>query len=228
MIADFKEISGESGEVRHEPEPRNVRGAGGAAVSAALRGTVAIGKGVAAYIRKLCGMRSPEEALAEVDAQLSAVRERREPKSKRYEELYAAISEKKRQRESAPPARRKMLDMALKSLLAEYKSIEREVAVLFRKEEMLVTVRGRMNELAVQGLPMPRTEDVDRLADELTDAIDTDEDLADAVVDLEKVGAERRERHQVDLDEALAEFGDPSMEAMPAAAESRVEETERA
>ena len=100
-----------------------------------------------------------------------------------------------------------MLDMELRTLLAEYKSLEREVAALYRKEEMIVTVRGRMNELVVQGLPMPRVEDVDRLADDIADAMDADEDLADAVSDLDKIGV-GRERHPVDLDEELAEFGE--------------------
>ena len=102
-----------------------------------------------------------------------------------------------------------MLDMELRTLLAEYRSLEREVAALYRKEEMVVTVRGRMNELVVQGLPMPSVEDVDHLADDITDAIDTDEDLADAVSDLDKIGV-GRERHPVNLDDELAEFGEMS------------------
>ena len=177
------------------------------AAMAALNGTVALGKSAVAYFKKLCGIRDPKAALAEAEAQLAAVRDRREPLSERYEELYFKIASKKKLRDGASAARRKMLDMELRTLLAEYKSLEREVAALYRKEEMIVTVRGRMNELVVQGLPMPRVEDVDRLADDIADAMDADEDLADAVSDLDKIGV-GRERHPVDLDEELAEFGE--------------------
>ena len=167
----------------------------------------------AALMKKLCGLKSPQDALDEVAAQLGDVRTRREPLSARYEALYAEIAAKKKVREAASPARRKMLDMALRALLAEYRSLERELTALYRKEELLVTVRGRMNERLVQGLAMPRAEDVDRLADDLADAVETDEDLADAVADLDKVGA-HRERHAVDLDTALGEFEEePGAEA---------------
>ncbi len=178
-----------------------------AAAMAALNGTVALGKSAVAYFKKLCGIRDPKAALAEAEAQLAAVRDRREPLSERYEELYFKIASKKKLRDGASAARRKMLDMELRTLLAEYRSLEREVAALYRKEEMIVTVRGRMNELVVQGLPMPRVEDVDRLADDIADAMDADEDLADAVSDLDKIGV-GRERHPVNLDEELAEFGE--------------------
>ena len=181
--------------------------AGKVVAKAALDGSVALGRSAVAYFKKLCGIRDPKAALAEAEAQLAAVRDRREPLSERYEKLYFKIASKKKLRDGASAARRKMLDMELRTLLAEYKSLEREVAALYRKEEMIVTVRGRMNELVVQGLPMPRAEDVDRLADDISDAIDVDEDLADAVSDLDKVGV-GRERHSVDLDEALSEFGE--------------------
>ena len=175
--------------------------------NAALRGSVALGKGAVAYFKKLCGIRDPKAALAEAEAQLAAIRGSREPLSARYEELYSKIAAKKKLRESASPARRKMLDMELRALLAEYKSLERQVAALYRKEEMVVAVQGRMNELVVLDLPMPKVEDVDRLADDIADRVDTDEDLADAVSDLDKVGV-GRERHPVDLDEALSEFAE--------------------
>lgn len=175
--------------------------------TATLKGSVALGKSAVAYFKKLCGIRDPKAALDEAESHLAAIRERREPLSARYEELYAKIAAKKKLRDSASPARRKMLDMELRTLLAEYRSLEREVAALYRKEEMVVTVRGRMNELVVQGLPMPKVEDVDRLADDITDALDTDEDLADAVSDLDKIGS-GRERHSVNLDDELAEFSE--------------------
>ena len=191
-----------------QAEPRTT---GKTVAAAALKGSVSIGRSAVAYFKKLCGIRDPKAALAEAEASLAAVRERREPLSARYEELYSKIAAKKKLRDGASPARRKMLDMELRTLLAEYKSIEREVSALYRKEEMVVTVRGRMNELVVQGLPMPRVEDVDRLADDISDALDTDEDLADAVGELDKIGA-GRERHAPNLDEELAEFEESAPE----------------
>ena len=176
-----------------------------AVANAALKGSVALGKGAVAYFKKLCGIRDPKAALAETDAQLAAIRNRLEPRLARYEELYSEIAAMKKMRESASPAKRKMLDMKLRSSLAEYKSIERQVSALYRKEEMVVAVQGRRNELVVQGLPMPRTEDVDRLADELKGAINTDEDLEDAVIDLDNIDI-GHEHHTVNLDEELAEF----------------------
>ena len=157
------------------------------------------------FVKALCGIRDPQAARDALETQLTGVRTAREPLSARYEALYAEIAAKKKVREAASPARRKMLDMALRALLAEYRSLERELTALYRKEELLVTVRGRMDERVVLGLAMPRAEDVDRLADDLADALETGEDLADAVADLDKVGA-HRERHAVDLDAALSEF----------------------
>ena len=207
-MSETEVVSGETGHERPsqnaEPSVKKV------VAKAALNGSVALGKSAVAYFKKLCGIRDPKVALAEAEEQLAVLRNRREPLSARYEELYAKISAKKKLRDSASPARRKMLDMELRTLLAEYRSLEREVSALYRKEEIVVTVRGRMNELVVQGLPMPKVEDVDRLADDITDALDTDEDLADAVSDLDKIGA-GRERHPVNLDDELAEFGEEAV-----------------
>ena len=207
-MSESEVVSGETG--REAPSQKTTTSVKKAVATAALKGSVALGKSAVAYFKKLCGIRDPKAALDEAETQLAAVRERREPLSARYEELYAKIAAKKKLRDSASPARRKMLDMELRALLAEYRSLEREVAALYRKEEMVVTVRGRLNELVVQGLPMPKVEDVDRLADDITDALDTDEDLADAVSDLDKIGV-GRERHPVNLDDELAEFNEKAV-----------------
>ena len=210
-------VSGSNAAANEAPSMKRV------VANAALRGSVALGKGAVAYFKKLCGIRDPKAALAETEAQLAAIRGSREPLSARYEALYAKIAAKKKLRDGASPARRKMLDMELRSLLAEYKSIERQVAALYRKEEMVVAVQGRMNELVVLDLPMPKVEDVDRLADDISDRVDTDEDLADAVSDLDKVGV-GRERHPVDLDDALAEFAEGETGETADAAKAEVDE----
>ena len=209
-MSEHQVLSGETGSESAAEGPAASNGAPSikkAVANAALRGSVALGKSAVAYFKKLCGIRDPKAALAETEAQLAAIRGSREPLSARYEELYSKIAAKKKLRDSASPARRKMLDMELRALLAEYKSIERQVSALYRKEEMVVAVRGRMNELVVLDLPMPKVEDVDRLADDIADRVDVDEDLADAVSDLDKVGV-GRERHPVNLDDELAEFAE--------------------
>lgn len=209
-MSEHEVVSGETGSehaFEDHAAPNETPSMKKAVANAALKGSVALGKGAVAYFKKLCGIRDPKAALAETEAQLAMIRSSREPLSTRYEELYSKIAAKTKLRESASPARRKMLDMELRALLAEYKSIERQVAALYRKEEMVVAVQGRMNELVVLDLPMPKVEDVDRLADDISDRVDVDEDLADAVSDLDKVGV-GRERHPVDLDEALSEFAE--------------------
>ena len=179
---------------------------------ALMDGAQALGKASVALVNKLRGVRDPEAAIAELDGQLAATRAKREPLSARYEELFSEISERKKLWQTAPPARKKMLEMELRALLAEYKSAEGQLSTLFEHERLIVTVRGRTLELAAQGLALPKVEDVDRLADDIETAVDEAEDLSDAVEDLDKAGV-RRERTSVNLEDALAEFGFPDEES---------------
>lgn len=176
-----------------------------------MDGAQTLGKASVALVNRLRGIRDPEAAIAELDGQLAATRAKREPLSARYEELYLSIADRKKLWRSAPPARKKMLEMELKTLLAEYKSVEGQLSTLFEHERLIVTVRGRTLELAAQGLSLPKVEDVDRLTDDIENAVDETEDLSDAVADLDKAGV-RRERTSVDLEDALAEFGDAETE----------------
>lgn len=200
-----------------ETPPPPAATTGGTWFKTLMDGTKTLGKASVALVNRLRGVRDPAAALAELDGQLSATRARRKPLSARYEQLYAAIAAKKKLWQTAPPARKKILELTLKTLLAEYRSVERELAVLFEHERLIVTVRGRMLELAAQGLALPKTENVDRLTDDIENAVDETEDLSDAVADLEKAG-ERRERTTVNLEDALAEFGET--DALPAATET--------
>lgn len=169
--------------------------------------TVSLGKSAGALFDRLRGIRDPEAALVSLDAQLSSTRARREPMSARFEELYNQIAAKKKIWQSAPPARKKILEMELKALLAEYQSLERQLTILFENERIIATVRGRTLELIARGLERPRVEDVDRLTDDIENAATETDDLADAVADLERAG-QRRERatDSVDLESALAGF----------------------
>lgn len=179
-----------------------------------MNGAQTLGKASVALVNRLRGIRDPEAAIAELDGQLSATRAKREPLSTRYEELYSRIAERKKLWQSAAPTLKKMLEKELKTLLAEYKSVEGQLSTLFEHERLIVTVRGRTLELAAQGLSLPKVENVDRLTDDIENAVDETEDLSDAVADLEKAGV-RRERTSVNLEDALAEFGDPDTEAAP-------------
>lgn len=175
---------------------------------ALMDGAQTLGRASTALVNRLRGMRDPEAAIAELDGQLAATRARREPLSARYEELYSRIAERKKLWQSAAPTRKKMLEMELRTLLAEYRSVEGQLSTLFEHERLIVTVRGRTLELAAQGLALPKVDNVDRLTDDIESAVNETEDLSDAVADLEKAGV-RRERTSVSLDDALAEFGEP-------------------
>ena len=184
---------------------------GGAWFKALVEGTKTLGKASMALVNRLRGVRDPEAALAELDGQLADTRAKREPLSTRYEKLYSEIAAKKKIWQTAAPARKKMLELELKTLLAEYKSAERELAVLFEHERLIVTVRGRTLELAAQGLSLPKVEDVDRLTDDIDNAVDETEEVSDAVSDLEKAGV-RRERNSVNLEDALAAFDESAVD----------------
>lgn len=152
-----------------------------------------LGRGAGALVDRLRGARSPEAAVAAMEAQLAASRERRGPLARRHETLYAEIAAKRKVYLAAPAARKKLLELELKGMLAEYKGIEREMAVLLENERVAATVRGRTLELIAMGLRKIREEDIDRLTDEIEEASAGAEDVSGALDDLEKAGA-RRER----------------------------------
>lgn len=178
-----------------------------------------IGRGAGALVEKLRGARSPEAAVAAMDAQLAASRERREPLARRHEELYAAIAAKRKVYLAAPAARKKLLELELKGMMAEYKGLEREMAVLLENERVAATVRGRTLELIAMGLRKIREADIDRLTDEIEEAAAGAEDVSGALDDLEKAGARREREGDHDAFEAeLAGFAEePETAATPEA-----------
>lgn len=91
--------------------------------------TIALGKGASALIDRLRGVQDPDAALSALDAQLAANREHRAPLQKRYEQLYGEIGAKKKVYLAAPPARKKILELELKAMVAEYQGLERQLAV---------------------------------------------------------------------------------------------------
>ena len=173
---------------------------------------VALGKGTGALARKLGGIKSTDEALQEIDAQIAENRKRREPVARRYDELYKQIVAKKKLYQAAPPARKKLLEMELKSAIAEYQSIERQMAAYLGNETVLTKVRGRMCELVAMSLKSVSEAQIDKLTDKIEDAAAENENLDGAISDLDKAGT-RRERDDASFEEALAAFGDDLPEA---------------
>ncbi len=168
---------------------------------------VALGKGASALIDRLRGVQDPDAALSALDAQLAANREHRAPLQQRYEQLYGEIAAKKKVYLAAPPARKKILELELKALIAEYQGIERQLAVCFENERIVTVVRTRTLELTAMGLRKLRERDIDELTDRLDGAVDEQAGIASAVGDLEKAG--RRHDSEADADafaDALAGF----------------------
>lgn len=187
---------------------------------------VSLGQGAGALLKKISGYKSPAEAMAGVNAQIDAVRSAREPLSQRLEELYATIVAKKKVYQSAPPARRRILEMELKSAVAEYQSLERQIAAYLKNETVLVKVKGRMNELVAMNLKAVSEGDIDKLTDRIEDAADAGQDIDDAIDGLDKAGR-RAEREDDSFADALAAFGDELTDS-PSAEPSTAETPKRA
>ena len=162
-------------------------------------------------VRRIRNEKDPEEMLRSLDASLAANKERRQPIFDRNTALAAEIGAKKKVYEAAPPARKKMLELELRNLLAEYKANERQLTAFFENENALTVVRGRLLEQIALGMQTLKEDDIDKLTDDIEDAVADAENISDAVRDLDKAG-KRRERDS-DADsfaDALAAFDTPS------------------
>ena len=168
---------------------------------------VALGKGAGSLAKKLSGIKSTDEALAEIESQIAENRSRHEPIAKRYDELYKLIVAKKKVYQSAPVAKKKLLEMELKSAIAEYQSLERQMSAYLNNEIILTKVRGRMCELVATSLKSVSEAQIDKLTDQIEDVAEESENLDGAINDLDKAGA-RREREDGSFEDALAAFGD--------------------
>ncbi len=169
---------------------------------------VKLGQGAGSLAKRLAGIRDPEEAMRTIEAQIEENRARREPVARRYDELYRLIVAKKKLYQSAPPARKKILEMELKSALAEYQSLERQMAAYLKNETVLTKVKGRMNELVAMNLKGISEAGIDKLTDEVEDAADTADDIDGAIGDLDKAGVRHEREDDGSFSDALAAFGD--------------------
>ncbi len=160
-------------------------------------------------VHRIRNEKDPEEMLKSLDASLAANKEKRQPLFDRNTALAAEISAKKKVYAAAPPVRKKMLELELRNLLAEYKANERQLTAFFDNEHSLTIVRGRLLEQIALGMQTLKEDDIDKLTDDIDDAVADAEHISDAVHDLDKAG--RRHDRESDADafaDELAAFDD--------------------
>ncbi len=178
-----------------------------------------LGHAASALVMKIRNEKSPETLLTSIDASLEANRSQRAPLMSRADALFAEIAAKKKVYQAAPPARKKLLELELKSLLSEYKGIERQMTAFFENENTLNTVRGRVLELMALGMRKIDEKTIDKLTDDIEEAVGESEDVAGAVRDLDKAGKRHEnESDQESFESALAGFddiGEADAAAMP-------------
>ena len=176
-----------------------------------------MGRAASSLVMKIKNANSPETLLTSIDASLEANRTQRAPLMARADALFAEIAAKKKVYQSAPPARKKLLELELKSLLSEYKGIERQMTAFFENENTLNTVRGRILELMALGMRKIDERTIDRLTDDIEEAVGEQEDVAGAVRDLDKAGKRREsESDQESFESALADFDDAGADPVAA------------
>ncbi len=209
------EVGGQEHAENRAEEQRLVRKATAELAKKAMAETVAlagkIGAGAKALWAKIHVDRSPEAMLGSLHASLDENGARREKVTGEMEALHAQIASKKKAYESASPVRQRMLKTELQTLMAHYKSLEREFLLLSENEQTILTVKGRFMELIAHGLRGKVSEDlIDRLADDIEDKAGDAESVQDAMGDLDKAGR-RRDRDAGDFDAELAGFGEPEV-----------------
>jgi len=165
-----------------------------------------LGGGVKALWAKIHPDRSPEAMLAALNADLAANQARIAETKPTMDRVYREIVAKKRDYQSAAPVRQRLLKIELQTLMARYKGLEREFAILCENERSIEAVKGRFLEVLAYGLRGKLDAGmVDRLADDIEGEADDAEDVQDALDDLEKAGR-RTDRAADDFDSELAGF----------------------
>ena len=165
-----------------------------------------LGGGVKALWAKIHPDRSPEAMLSALNENLDGNKKRLEELKPELERVYREIVAKKKDYQGAPPARQRLLKIELQSLMSQYKSHEREFAILSENERSIVAVKGRFLEVLAYGLRGKLDVGmVDKLSDDLDDKAEEAEDIQDALGDLERAG-KRKDRTSDDFDAELAGF----------------------
>ncbi|MBA4386640.1 MAG: hypothetical protein C0404_01595 [Verrucomicrobia bacterium] len=167
-----------------------------------------LGLGALDLLKKLKKDKSPQAMMATVDTSLAANKTRRESIEDRVEKLYGEICAKKAAYQKAAPARRSILEADLKSKLAEYKAVERELKVLFENERILSQVKGRIYEMQAYDMAGVSENLIDDVAMDIESKVDEAEGRVDASRDLERAGKRRdRESDRDAFNEDLDAFG---------------------
>ena len=167
-----------------------------------------LGGGIKSLWAKIHPDRSPTAMLATLNESLGGNRARLGEMKPELDRIYREIVEKKKVYQTAAPVRQRLLKVELQTLMARYKGLEREFAILCENERSIETVKGRFLEVLAYGLRGKLDADmVERLTDNIEDKVDDAEDVQDALGDLERAG-KRTDRTAGDFDAELAGFDD--------------------
>jgi len=178
-----------------------------AAMSDALGMARKLGAGAVGLYKKLMKIRTPQEMLQAIDDAASANEARSGELSARLEKLFGEIAAKKKTWASAPPARKRILEAELQTLLATYTAAEREQKVLLENRRVLAQVRGRMQEAAAYDMAGVTEIQIDELVDRIDERAGEAEARVDAIRDLEGAGRRReRESDRESFLDQLAQF----------------------
>lgn len=162
-------------------------------VKASIEALKKVGGLAGDLIARLKKDQSPEAMLATLEEGLKANRKRREDAAAQVESLHREIVAKKKAYGTAAPARKKIIETELRSMLAGYKSAENQLTVLLENERVLSTVKGRMMEVISYGLATVTEDQIDDVVERIEEAVEEAEGRVAATRDLEKAG-KRRER----------------------------------
>jgi DNA repair exonuclease SbcCD ATPase subunit len=165
------------------------------------------GQAASALLARLRNARTPEEMLKAIDETLAANKGKSQPLTEQADKLYQSIAARKKAYEAAPPARKKLMELELRNMMAEYKALERELTAFYDNEHSLNVVRGRLLELMAHGMRKLDESLIDTLTDDIEEAVEDAEGVRDAVRDLDKAGPRReRESDKESFADSLAGF----------------------
>ena len=165
-----------------------------------------LGGGIKALWAKIHPDRSPAAMLATLNESQAENRARLDKLKPDLDRTYGEIVAKKKEYQSSAPVRQRLLKIELQTLMARYKSLEREFTILCENERSVEAVKGRFLEVLAYGLRGPLdTGMVERLTDDIEGKADEAEDVQDALGDLERAGR-RPDRVPDSVDAELAGF----------------------
>lgn len=163
-----------------------------------------LGKGTSGLIFRIRKSESLQDMQETITEYRSANESEREKVGQRLEKLHAGIAGKKQEFAAAAPARKRIIEMELKTLLSQHKAVERTYGVLLENERTLNLVLDRLAELNAYSLGGIDEGLIDKLTDEIEDKSLEAELKSDSVADLEKAG--HRRESSMDSDDLWTEL----------------------